>query len=392
MTLRVASLFSGIGGFEVGFQGLGFELALMCDVDPASRAILAEHFPKTRIACDVRRLQKLPVSDVLVGGWPCQDLSQAGRTAGIGGARSGLVNEVFRLIDAGPAKPPIVILENVAFALRLHQGQAIRYVVSELEARGYRWAYRVLDSRAFGLPQRRRRIFVCGTTDRDPWSVLFDGLPEAEKPPVDQLHVGFYWTEGNRGLGWSPGAVPPLKGGSSLSIPSPPAVWNRTDGTFSTPTIEDAEQFQGFRRGWTCAARDPSGSDRARWRLVGNAVSVNVAKWLGERLNSEQAPTEAALPWVDEYIPHNAARGGPGERSRYLARCHEGPRNTQTSSLEEFGYAGSVSLSHRAASGFLSRYIKSQLRKNMNFLTDLQDYCVRPNEETSGSPCNVQVI
>src|SRR3546814_4587813 len=79
-------------------------------------------------------------------------------------------------------------------------------------------------------------------------------------------------------------SVPPLKGGSGLHIPSPPAVWNVESGAIRTPGIEDAERLQGFPAGWTMAARDSKRADRGRWRLVGNAVSVPVAEWLATRL------------------------------------------------------------------------------------------------------------
>jgi DNA (cytosine-5)-methyltransferase 1 len=376
MAGRVVSVFSGIGGFELGFQGLGFEIAMMCDIDPAARAVLSQRFPGTRITSDVTRLRKLPPCDVVVGGWPCQDLSQAGRTAGISGSRSGLVNEVFRLIDAAPEKPAVVLLENVAFALSLKKGQAIRHVVAELQARGYRWAYRVLDSLEFGLPQRRRRVFVCAALADDPWQILFDGIAELTAPTEDPRHVGFYWTEGNRGLGWTSGAIPPLKGGSSISIPSPPAIWDRLERSFTTPTIEDAERFQGFPCGWTEPAAVATGSDRPRWRLVGNAVSVGVSKWLGRRLQSpRESEIESDLPWVENCGQHNAAKGGPGRTPQYLPRCPEGPRVKVKVTLEQLSYASGTPLSARAAKGFLMRYKRSGLKKDERLLHDLEHYC-----------------
>ena len=91
-------------------------------------------------------------------GFPCQDLSQAGRTAGIPGEGSGLVREVFRLSGSNPATGR-VLLENVPFMLQLERGRAMRLLTESLE-RGYPWAYRIIDSRAFGVPQRRERVVV----------------------------------------------------------------------------------------------------------------------------------------------------------------------------------------------------------------------------------------
>ena len=94
----------------------------------------------------------------------------------------------------------------------------------------------------------------------------------------DQL-CGFYWTEGSRGLGWAIDALPTLKGGSTLGIPSPPAIWDPKDGSITTPDIRDAERLQGFEADWTEPAAEVPGVRRShRWKLVGNAVSVPVAQ------------------------------------------------------------------------------------------------------------------
>src|SRR5690606_19679397 len=93
---------------------------------------------------------------------------------------------------------------------------------------------------------------------------------------------GFYWTEGLRGLGWAVNAVPTLKGGSSIGIPSPPAIV-LPDGRVVTPDIRDAERLQGFPADWTKVAETVARRS-ARWRLVGNAVSVPAADWIGKRL------------------------------------------------------------------------------------------------------------
>ena len=97
-TLRVAGLFAGVGGLELGLTRAGHETGLLCEIDAGARAVLAARFPDIPCAPDVRELKTLPKgTELLVGGFPCQDLSQAGKTAGIEGSRSGLVGEVFRL-------------------------------------------------------------------------------------------------------------------------------------------------------------------------------------------------------------------------------------------------------------------------------------------------------
>src|SRR5262249_35645490 len=132
---------------------------------------------------------------------PCQDLSQAGRTAGISGANSGLVGEVFRLLDGMKDGPRWLLLENVPNMLKLHGGGAMTFLRRRLEGMGYRLAYRTIDTRAFGLPQRRLRILLLASRTDDPCSVLF--ADDAGERTFDEgaAACGFYWTEGSTGLG-----------------------------------------------------------------------------------------------------------------------------------------------------------------------------------------------
>ena len=189
--------------------------------------------------------------------------------------------------------------------------------------------------------------------------------------------AGFYWTEGNRGLGWSEEAVPPLKGGSSLSIPSPPAIWDITNGTFVTPTIQSAERLQGFEPNWTLAVGDESrNAVGRRWRQVGNAVSVNVARWLGERLqNPSTLSAERTL--ASDLKRSNAGWGGPIREPQYFSKVHEGPVASLRFKLGEFGDLLTQPLSERAAVGFLTRYLGGSLRRNPEFAESLARYCDR---------------
>src|SRR5262245_8688013 len=123
--LRVVGLFAGIGGIELGLRAAGHETVLLCEVEPAACAVLKARFPDEPLVGDVAELVELPQADLIAAGFPCQDLSQAGRTAGIGGRQSGLVEHVFRLLD-GPNDPTWLLLENVPFMLQLDRGRAMR--------------------------------------------------------------------------------------------------------------------------------------------------------------------------------------------------------------------------------------------------------------------------
>src|SRR5260221_3686354 len=165
-------IFAGIGGLERGLATAGHETVLLCEIDAAASSVLKIRFPAIRQHRDVRTRTRLPKRvTVLTAGFTCQDLSQAGLNAGIAGSSSGLVNEVFRLLDNNPI--PWVVLENVPFMLHLARGRAMERIATAFEERGYKWAYRVVDSRSFGLPQRRRRVYFVATRGGDPRNVFF---------------------------------------------------------------------------------------------------------------------------------------------------------------------------------------------------------------------------
>jgi DNA (cytosine-5)-methyltransferase 1 len=146
--MRAVGLFSGIGGFEEGFRRASHHSAVLCEIDPLARRVLQARFPNAKLFDDVRHFEELPACDVVTAGFPCQDLSQAGRTKGIDGDDSGLITSVFRLMRTSRPQPTWLVLENVPFMLKLDRGRAIREITSQLEALGWSWAYRTLDTRA----------------------------------------------------------------------------------------------------------------------------------------------------------------------------------------------------------------------------------------------------
>ncbi|WNG63200.1 DNA (cytosine-5-)-methyltransferase [Archangium gephyra] len=363
---RVAGLFAGVGGLELGFHRAGHSTSMLCEIEPGAVEVLKTRFPDVPLHEDICTLEALPTNVTLVAaGFPCQDLSQAGRTAGIEGARSGLVEQVFRLLRKRPV--PWLLLENVPFMLQLAKGRALSVIVGELERLGYKWAYRVVDSRAFGLPQRRERVFFLASQTHDPRPILYaDDV--GEPGPLDWTRgrsFGFYWTEGTRGLGAAVEAVPTLKGGSGLGIPSPPAIV-LPDGLIVTPDIRDAERMQGFDVDWTLPAEKVARSGH-RWKLVGNAVTVDVAQWLGERLMMPGEYDGAAdVPLAPGTSPWpRAAYNVSGER--FVATCSAFPRLIARPPLYEFLKYPKRPLSEKATRGFFSRIQKSSLRFPQGF-------------------------
>lgn len=373
--MKVAGLFSGIGGFELPFRNRGGSAELLCDVWEASQNVLRAYFPDVPIHHDIRNLKELPQAvDVVTAGFPCTDLSQAGRTAGIAGNDSGLVSNVFRLLQNRNIE--WLVLENVRNMLVLDKGKAMLYLTSELECLGFRWAYRLVDSRFVGVPQRRHRVLFVASRHHDPRQVLF--ADEAGPPKDSSLRsdaYGFYWTEGLRGLGWAQDAVPPLKGGSAVGIPSPPAIWipGATPGArIVTPSIEDAEALQGFERGWTVPAQNGL-RNGPRWKLVGNAVTLGVAEWLVDRLfEPGEVSVESRIKVSGTRWP-NAAYGESGRVWEFDASCWPVRRKyqhlTDLLALEDLR-----PLSHRAAAGFLERAMRSQLVFDPDFIEDMKKH------------------
>lgn len=376
--MRVIGLFAGIGGLELGVSHAGAQPALLCEVDQGAQAVLRQRFPDVPLHSDVTTLRKIPAAELWTAGFPCQNLSLVGNNAGIFGSQSGLVGEVFRLLHSAKPAPRWVLLENVPFMLWQKKGEAIRHITGELERLGYRWAYRIIDTRSFGIPQRRRRVLLLASRSEDPRTVLF-AEDAGERLILDDgvVPCGFSWTEGRAGLGWAVDAVPTLKGGSAIGIPSPPAIWFRTEGLIATPEIRDAERLQGFEADWTqvLVGGKPLRVG-ARWKLVGNAVSVPVSTWFGEQLRTPGHFDAARSPtlWNGAVWP-NAAWG---ERGRvYPVWISEWPRNCQHIGLTGFLAYGTKPLSPKATAGFLRRARGGSLNFADGFLDSVEDYLIR---------------
>lgn len=331
----------------------------MAENDPSAAAVLRRRLPDIPNAGDVRKLAALPPeTELLFGGFPCQDLSQAGGTVGINGNKSSVVAEVFRLLER--QRVPFVVLENVPFMLQLNRGEAIRHLVDEFERLDYRWAYRVIDSRAFGLPQRRERVFLIASTELDPAAILLrDDSAPAPEVASPGSSFGFYWTEGSRGLGWAIDAVPTLKGGSTIGIPSPPAIW-LSDGRIVTPDIRDAERLQGFLPDWTLPVEEVA-RPSYRWKLVGNAVTVQVAEWIGRILLSK--PGE--FPAHGSPLPHSGTwpKAAWGSRcgGRFASSVSSWPTRVDSEPLGRFLRFETKPLSRKATEGFMKRLRSSCL-------------------------------
>jgi len=172
--LTGVSLFAGIGGFDLAMQRQGVKVVASVEIDKNCNKVLAKHFPNTKQFNDITTVKGsdligagfVPSRGIITGGFPCQDLSVAGKRAGLAGARSGLFWEAARLVEE--TKSNWFIIENVPGLLTSNNGGDFAVVLSTMADLGYSIAWRVLDAQYFGVPQRRKRVFIVG--QRNPYS------------------------------------------------------------------------------------------------------------------------------------------------------------------------------------------------------------------------------
>lgn len=319
MTGTLSSFFSGIGGFDLGFQKAGFEINLQVENNDYCNDILCQRWPEVKRYGDIRTVQPsdVPVSDVWAGGFPCQDVSVArmGPRAGLRGKQSGLFYDFARLLDG--CRPRVLVIENVPGLLSSHGGRDFEIVIGTLAKLGYGVGWRVLNSRYFGVPQSRQRVFIVGCYRdwRGPGEILF----ESECGPGDNSK--------NRSNGQK--AVSPFKKvtGDPVKGPLVPDMayclyacsarhtgtdWSRNyvsypDGRVRRLLPVECERIQGFPEGWTIPQHleesvDADRIDSLRYHALGNAVTVAVAEWLGRRIGAylgEQTEGLASLRATD---------------------------------------------------------------------------------------------
>ncbi len=364
--MNVLSVFTGVGGIDLGLERAGHRIVGQCEADPWRRAILAHHWPDTHIATSVQAVRYLaergrwpdgsylhegPTGarprrlrtvggdagradagrsracgtysdggiDGICGGFPCQDVSSAGLRAGLAGSRSGLWWEYLRIIDA--IRPGWVLIENVPGLLTSNGGRDFGAVIGSLADVGYCLAWRVVDSRFFGVPQRRRRVFILGTrVGDDPdgararaGAVLAVGEscrrhpPQGrEKGPRVAVVSALGTSNGGRG-GWRVGAEEAAGNQVIVAFHSKAAGSKRTrvvrsGGVAGTAfrggaeavlhgarvrrlTPVECERLQGFPDDWTLIPNAKS-PDSRRYAAMGDAVTVTVAEWIGQRLKA----------------------------------------------------------------------------------------------------------
>jgi DNA (cytosine-5)-methyltransferase 1 len=171
--LTGVSLFAGVGGFDLAMERNGVKVVATVEIDKKCNEVLAKHFPTAKQFTDVQQVTGKdlldagfdPTRGIITGGFPCQDLSVAGKRAGLAGERSGLFWEIARLVEE--TQTEWFVLENVPGLLSSNGGKDFGIVLGEMAQLGYSVGWRVLDAQYFGVPQRRRRVFIVGSRSGD---------------------------------------------------------------------------------------------------------------------------------------------------------------------------------------------------------------------------------
>ena len=330
--MNVGSTFSGVGGFDLGFERAGMSVLWQAEIDKWSRRVLRGHWPNAAIYDDVRAVnaEAKPV-DLLCGGFPCQDLSVAGKRAGFKGERSSLFFEFARIADE--LRPRWIVLENVVGLLSSAEGRDFGILLSTLAEIGYGdLAWRVVDARFFGVPQRRRRVFIVGCLGDDgeravralgaggegnleagecSWQGATAGavggvggvggvmterlakclttsnerLDSETESFVVETATATSFAQNQRGEPRESDIAAQLTTGGGLrttDVEGGVYVGHRGSSVRRlTPT--ECERLMGWPDGWTAVDGDKT-PDGRRYAACGNGVVANVSEWIGRRI------------------------------------------------------------------------------------------------------------
>ena len=310
-SFKVASLFSGIGGFDLGFEKAGFEVTFQCEINEFCRNILKEHWPEIPCHENIKELHAtdIPQSDVWAGGFPCQDVSLArmGHRPGLKGKRSGLFYDFARLI--GEARPRVVLLENVAGLLSSHRGKDFAIVIQTLAELGYSVGWRVLNSKNFGVPQSRQRVYIVGC-HRDihgPGEILFEPECSARDAAESESDEEAALSPFKKSIGDPSGFGPVVQSIAyclyACSARHTGTDWSRTyvqyprKGQVRRLTPKECEGIMSFPEGWTIPTKGKyqgDDLDSLRYHALGNAVTPPVAEWLANRIRNHLIARTAA--------------------------------------------------------------------------------------------------
>ena len=271
MSVRVFSMFSGIGGFELGIEqsDINTELVGYAEIDKYAILIFEKQFTGVTNYGDATAItaSNLPDFDLLVGGFPCQAFSIAGKQQGFSDTRGTLFFDIARI--CAEKRPRYLVLENVKGLLSHDSGQTFQRILRVLADLGYRVEWQVLNSKNFGVPQNRERVFIVGYLGERSGQEIFPLTTYSQSASVVALQqLNKAESQGNRIYDSS---------GLATTLASQAGGLGAKTGLYQidtqvrrlTPT--ECERLQGFPDGWTAGL-----SDTQRYKTLGNAVTVPV--------------------------------------------------------------------------------------------------------------------
>jgi DNA (cytosine-5)-methyltransferase 1 len=350
--LSYISCFSGIGGLEGSVPP-----SHVCEIDPECQKILRRRYPNVAVVEDVTNFKGVS-GDILVGGWPCQDLSIAGRQKGLNGSNSSLFYSFLEVAEESGSHT--VIAENVTNLLQLERGMVFKEVIHEFLRKGFHnIAWRILNARNFGLPHHRNRIFFIASKHSNISQTIFREIPKYDSSPTLNV-AGFYWTAGTQSICYSKGYVPTIKVGSSLSIPSPPAV--HFENVVRKISTYESLALQGFK------ASDFESTQKKGdlYRMAGNAVAIPVGNFVvdgvvKELLSENHSKKRQQGLFDDEPNWANLPAAGFFDGDLWEVECI--PPFSLACNLSDFiDHNDRSMLSARASSGLLRRLTASGMK------------------------------
>lgn len=376
--MRYISLFSGIGGLEHA----NVPPVILCEKDLLCRHVLANRFPGVPLHDDVQTLVGIS-ADVVVGGWPCQDITVAGRMVGISGSRSSLFFSMLEVAARSGAHT--IVGENVPALLTINDGKDFDMVLSTLADRGYPFvSWRTLNAREFGLPQERRRVFMIASKHQCVARSLHTSIHPAEGPQVrpEGDAAAFYWTAGGkRSVCYCKGYTPTIKvGAGDSSGRSTIAVFYKD--TVRKLTAREAVSLQGFE--YACFSGLPDAAvqrmaGNAVTRPVGNAVLGAVAKSLGAQASALDSST---------FCGFGAVSSSGFYDGKMLWMVAEEDHGLSFNLAEFLDMTSTESLTPQACAGLLCRQMEARKRIPLELFDLLVSISNKPQAAIRGTRSN----
>ena len=271
MEINQLDLFSGIGGFHLGFHNAGYKVnSYFSEIDSHAIQVYQNNFKEAKYVgtvTDVRGAD-LPRIDLITFGSPCQDFSLAGARKGMGGDRSSLITEAIRLINE--CRPSVFVWENVKGTFSSNNGEDFWAIIQAFaNIGGYRLEWQLLNTKWF-LPQNRERIYLVGYSGEGSGGQVFpikEGLRGNElKTYREKQDSACITSSYHKGVNFDNQLIQPV------------------DSNIRRFTPLECERLQGFPNHWTKFSAEGEVSDTQRYKMCGNAVTVDVVKAIADKL------------------------------------------------------------------------------------------------------------